>query len=123
MEPSHPSVWHLTLFFFFAVSGGPFGVEEAVAAAGPAPCLIGFALLPILWGLPQALMTAELSSMFDARNGGYIVWVRVQRAAHPMLFLLLVFLLALSRSRSPSLRASQFLSGAKDDTFYWSCRT
>ncbi|CAH0481212.1 unnamed protein product [Peronospora belbahrii] len=68
---------HITLGFiaYFAVAAGPFGVEDAVRAAGPYPVLLAVVLLPFTWGLPQALMTAELSTMID-ENGGYIVWVR-----------------------------------------------
>ncbi|KAE8995568.1 hypothetical protein PF011_g16272 [Phytophthora fragariae] len=68
---------HVTLGFiaYFAVAAGPFGVEDAVRAAGAYPVLLAVVLLPFTWGLPQALMTAELSSMID-ENGGYILWVR-----------------------------------------------
>ncbi|KAL3665142.1 hypothetical protein V7S43_009773 [Phytophthora oleae] len=68
---------HITLGFiaYFAVAAGPFGVEEAVRAAGAYPVLLAVVLLPFTWGLPQALMTAELSTMID-ENGGYILWVR-----------------------------------------------
>lgn len=57
------------------MAAGPFGVEDAVRAAGAYPVLFAVVLLPFTWGLPQALMTAELSSMID-ENGGYILWVR-----------------------------------------------
>ncbi|DAZ99298.1 TPA: hypothetical protein N0F65_005466 [Lagenidium giganteum] len=68
---------HITLGFiaYFAVAAGPFGVEDAVRAAGAYPVLLAVVLLPFTWGLPQALMTAELSTMID-ENGGYILWVR-----------------------------------------------
>lgn len=58
-------------------------MEEAIASAGAAPVLLGLLVLPLLWGLPQALMTAELSAMFDELNGGYIVWVREAFPKHP----------------------------------------
>uniref|UniRef100_K3WW37 Amino acid permease/ SLC12A domain-containing protein n=1 Tax=Globisporangium ultimum (strain ATCC 200006 / CBS 805.95 / DAOM BR144) TaxID=431595 RepID=K3WW37_GLOUD len=68
---------HITLGFiaYFAVAAGPFGVEDAVRAAGAYPVLLAVVILPFTWGLPQALMTAELSTMID-ENGGYILWVR-----------------------------------------------
>ncbi|TDH72955.1 hypothetical protein CCR75_007593 [Bremia lactucae] len=68
---------HVTLGFiaYFAVAAGPFGIEDAVRAAGAYPVLLAVVILPFTWGLPQALMTAELSSMID-ENGGYILWVR-----------------------------------------------
>ena len=55
--------------------GGPFGIEDAVGAGGPLLVLVGCVALPILWGLPQACITAELSTMMD-ENGGYVLWVR-----------------------------------------------
>lgn len=54
----------LTALIFFSVSGGPFGFEEAVDAGGSAWVLIGCLLVPLLWSVPEALMTAELSSAF-----------------------------------------------------------
>ncbi|KAI9909538.1 hypothetical protein PsorP6_014807 [Peronosclerospora sorghi] len=68
---------HITLGFiaYFAVASGPFGVEDAIRAPGPDPVLLVVLLQPITWGLPQALMTAELSKRMD-ENGGYILWVR-----------------------------------------------
>lgn len=49
---------HITLGFiaYFAVAAGPFGVEDAVRAAGAYPVLLAVVLLPFTWGLPQALM-------------------------------------------------------------------
>lgn len=65
----------ITCMAYFAVSAGPFGIEPAVAAAGALPTLVGIVVLPLMWGLPQALMTAELSTMID-ENGGYVIWVK-----------------------------------------------
>ena len=52
---------HITLGFiaYFAVAAGPFGVEDAVRAAGPYPVLLAVVLLPFTWGLPQALMVGK----------------------------------------------------------------
>lgn len=54
---------------------GPFGIEVCVGAAGPLYTLIALIGLPFVWAVPQALMTAELSTMIP-ENGGYILWVR-----------------------------------------------
>eukprot|EP01103_Thecamoeba_quadrilineata_P010816 TRINITY_DN243_c1_g2_i1.p1 TRINITY_DN243_c1_g2~~TRINITY_DN243_c1_g2_i1.p1 ORF type:complete len:467 (+),score=79.79 TRINITY_DN243_c1_g2_i1:139-1539(+) len=67
------SWWKMTVIAFFITSGGPFGGEVAVQAAGPLVSLLGFIILPIIFALPQALMTAELATMMD-ENGGYIIW-------------------------------------------------
>lgn len=60
---------------FFNVSGGPLGSEQVVSAAGP---LIGIATIcafGIAYAVPQAMMTAELSTAFPD-NGGYSLWVK-----------------------------------------------
>ena len=54
----------LVALIFFSVSGGPFGFEEAVEAAGTGWVLVGCAIMPLLWSVPEALMTAELSAAF-----------------------------------------------------------
>ncbi|KAE8687029.1 Polyamine transporter PUT1 [Hibiscus syriacus] len=68
------SVIPLVFLIFYEVSGGPFGIEDSVQAAGPLLALIGFLLVPFAWSVPEALITAELGTMFP-ENGGYVVWV------------------------------------------------
>lgn len=58
---------------YFLTAGGPFGIEPAVIAAGPLPCFVVLGVLPLIWSLPQALVTAELASLIPD-NGGYILW-------------------------------------------------
>uniref|UniRef100_A0A0D9VJV9 Polyamine transporter PUT1 n=1 Tax=Leersia perrieri TaxID=77586 RepID=A0A0D9VJV9_9ORYZ len=64
----------LIFLIFYEVSGGPFGIEDSVGAAGPLLAIAGFLVLPVIWSIPEALITAELGSMFP-ENGGYVVWV------------------------------------------------
>src|SRR5512132_1649999 len=59
---------------FFCVAGGAYGLEDGVSAAGPLVMLIGIAILPWIWSLPTALMTAELSTAMP-EDGGYVIWV------------------------------------------------
>lgn len=68
------SVIPLVFLIFYEVSGGPFGVEDSVQAAGPLLALLGFLIVPLVWSVPEALITAELGTMFP-ENGGYVVWV------------------------------------------------
>lgn len=68
------SVIPLVFLIFYEVSGGPFGVEDSVQAAGPLLALLGFLLFPLIWSIPEALITAEMGTMFP-ENGGYVVWV------------------------------------------------
>ena len=59
---------------FFAVAGSPAGSEDTIAAAGPRLGLAGFLLMPLVWSIPEAMITAELATAFP-HNGGYVVWV------------------------------------------------
>jgi hypothetical protein len=60
----------LAVLVFYKVSGGPFGCEPAVKAAGPFYALMGFILFPLLWCIPEALITAELGSAYPEPSGG-----------------------------------------------------
>ncbi|KAL8141730.1 hypothetical protein V2J09_014762 [Rumex salicifolius] len=68
------SLLPLVFIIFYEVSGGPFGVEDSVGAAGPLLAILGFIIFPFIWSVPEALITAELGTMFP-ENGGYVVWV------------------------------------------------
>ncbi|HXI18291.1 MAG TPA: APC family permease, partial [Chloroflexota bacterium] len=65
----------LTMVMFFAVSGGPYGLEELVAESGALLALLLILLTPLIWSVPTALMVAELSSMMPV-EGGYYAWVK-----------------------------------------------
>lgn len=54
----------LAVLVFYKVSGGPFGCEPTVKAGGPFFALLGFVLFPLLWSVPEALVTAELGSAY-----------------------------------------------------------
>ncbi|PNY18142.1 putative polyamine transporter [Trifolium pratense] len=74
---SNPKLTLLPLIalIFYEVSGGPFGVEDSVrAGGGPLLSLLGFLFFPLIWSLPEALVTAELATTFP-HNGGYVIWV------------------------------------------------
>ncbi|GIL60391.1 hypothetical protein Vafri_14994 [Volvox africanus] len=76
-EPGHIrtlGLWPLVTLIFFEVSGGPFGTEDAVSAAGPLLTILGFLVFPVLWSIPEALITAELATAFP-ENSGYVAWV------------------------------------------------
>jgi len=71
-----PKVSMVPLIFliFYEVSGGPFGIEDSVKAAGPLLAIVGFLVFALIWSIPEALITAEMGTMFP-ENGGYVVWV------------------------------------------------
>ncbi|XP_026663243.2 polyamine transporter PUT1-like isoform X1 [Phoenix dactylifera] len=68
------SIIPLVFLIFYEVSGGPFGIEDSVQAAGPLLAILGFLVFPLIWSIPEALITAEMGTMFP-ENGGYVVWV------------------------------------------------
>ncbi|KAH7575384.1 hypothetical protein ACOSQ2_005352 [Xanthoceras sorbifolium] len=69
------TVLPLIALIFYDVSGGPFGVEDSVrAGGGPLLSLLGFLIFPLIWSIPEALVTAELATCFP-ENGGYVVWI------------------------------------------------
>ena len=63
------------MIIFFNVSGGPLGSESAIRHGGPLVGLSAFLAFALLYSLPQAAVTAELSTAFPD-NGGYSLWVR-----------------------------------------------
>lgn len=67
------SLLPLVALIFYEVSGGPFGLEDCVRAGGPLLALLGFIILPFMWCIPEALVTAELATAFP-KNGGFVVW-------------------------------------------------
>ncbi|KYQ91806.1 hypothetical protein DLAC_11690 [Tieghemostelium lacteum] len=58
---------------YFVVSGGPYGIENAVAGGPPVYILILFIVLPFLWSYPLGMITAELSNAIP-QDGGCSVW-------------------------------------------------
>jgi amino acid transporter len=74
-RPRRLTVLPLIALIFYDVSGGPFGIEDSVRTGGGALLpILGFIVLPVLWSLPEALVTAELASAFPT-NAGYVAWV------------------------------------------------
>ena len=65
----------LAIIIFYGVSGGAFGVEESVRSAGNFYTLLGFLVMPLIWSVQEALMTAELGSAFPDASGG-VAWVQ-----------------------------------------------
>jgi len=65
----------LTCVMYLVVSGGPYGIEDAVGIAGPRLALLLCLLVPISLSLPTALMAAELTALLPA-EGGFYFWVK-----------------------------------------------
>lgn len=68
------ALWPLVMTIFFCVSGGPYGLETVVQS-GRGVALLLILLVPLVWALPIAMMSAELGSAIP-EEGGYYQWVR-----------------------------------------------
>jgi len=64
----------LMALIFYEVSGGPFGCEDTVGASSPIIAVLGFIIFPLIWSVPEALITAEMSVMYP-EDCGYVAWV------------------------------------------------
>src|SRR5579883_339963 len=64
----------LVMTIFFCVSGGPYGLEPVVQS-GRGMALLLILVVPLLWALPIALLSAELGSAIP-EEGGYYEWVK-----------------------------------------------
>jgi amino acid transporter len=73
--PRDLGAFSLAAVIFFNVSGGPYGIEDAVSSFGPGLALLLLIVTPIVWSLPVTLVMAELSSALPD-EGGYVTWVR-----------------------------------------------
>jgi len=76
----------LAVLIFYNVSGGPFGIEPTVRAGGPFFAIMGFLLAPLLWSVPEALVTAELGSAYPEASGG-VAWVEEAFGTNAGLFM------------------------------------
>lgn len=72
-KPKSLTLIPLIFLIYFEVAGGPYGEEPAVKAAGPLLAILGFLIFPFIWSIPEALITAELSTAFPG-NGGFVIW-------------------------------------------------
>ena len=77
LPPTHSgsiNMWRLIALAFVFTCSGPFGVEAAFRAGGPALGLLGLLLTPVFFVVPQIVMVAELATMIPS-NHGYVAWV------------------------------------------------
>ena len=65
----------LICVMYLVVSGGPYGIEDAVGIAGPRLALLLCLLVPLTLSLPTALMAAELTALLPS-EGGFYIWVK-----------------------------------------------
>lgn len=60
---------------YFSVSGGPYGLENAIGSSGPGMAMLLIIVIPVIFAVPCALMNAELGSAIPI-EGGYYYWVK-----------------------------------------------
>jgi amino acid transporter len=65
----------LVAVMYLIVSGGPYGIEDAVRIAGPRLTLILCVVVPLTLSLPTALMASELTALIP-QEGGFYLWVK-----------------------------------------------
>ncbi len=66
----------LVAVIFFSVSGGPFGLEDAIGSSGPGMALLMLLVVPIVFGIPCSMMAAELGTAIPV-EGGYYYWIKL----------------------------------------------
>lgn len=69
------SIVSLIAMVFFLVCGGSYGTEDLGGAIPPLFALLGIIIVPWLFSLPIALMTAEMATAMTSK-GGFLVWIR-----------------------------------------------
>ena len=65
----------LVAVMYLIVSGGPYGIEDAVRIAGARLTLILCLAVPLTLSLPTALMASELTALIP-QEGGFYLWVK-----------------------------------------------
>eukprot|EP01064_Diplonema_japonicum_P022746 TRINITY_DN3288_c1_g1_i1.p1 TRINITY_DN3288_c1_g1~~TRINITY_DN3288_c1_g1_i1.p1 ORF type:complete len:506 (+),score=84.20 TRINITY_DN3288_c1_g1_i1:72-1520(+) len=70
------SVVQLVGLLFVATIGGAYGIEECVRSGGGFWTIVGVMGTPWVWGLPTALVVAELATSIPS-NAGAVMWVNL----------------------------------------------
>jgi len=65
----------LVCVMYLVVSGGAYGLEDAVRMAGPRLTLMLCLIVPLTLSIPTALMAAELTALMPV-EGGFYFWVK-----------------------------------------------
>ncbi|HYL58950.1 MAG TPA: APC family permease, partial [Candidatus Acidoferrales bacterium] len=65
----------LACVMYLVVSGGAYGLEDAVRMAGPRLTILLCLIVPLTLSLPTSLMAAELTALMPV-EGGFYFWVK-----------------------------------------------
>ncbi|MGH9762456.1 MAG: APC family permease, partial [Blastocatellia bacterium] len=60
------TLWPLVAATFFMVSGGTYGTEDIIHGAGYGLGILILLVTPLVWSLPTAYMSGEMSSALPA---------------------------------------------------------
>jgi amino acid transporter len=63
------------VFVFTLTCSGSFGMEDVVSSSGPGLTLLMILVLPLVWSVPLAFVSSELSAMIP-EAGGLYRWIR-----------------------------------------------
>ena len=63
------------VFVFTLTCSGSFGMEDVVSSSGPGLTLLMILVLPLVWSVPMAFVSSELSAMIP-EAGGLYRWIR-----------------------------------------------
>lgn len=65
----------LVFLMYMFISGGSFGIEDMIGAAGPGISFLVLLLLPVFWAYPYGLVCAELGAKYPELSGMY-GWIK-----------------------------------------------
>lgn len=65
----------LLAIVYFLVCGGAYGTEDLGGTIPPLFAILGVLIVPWIWSLPMALITAELASAIP-HKGGFLHWMK-----------------------------------------------
>jgi len=65
----------LVALMYLVVSGGAYGIEDAIRIAGPRLTILLCLIVPITLSLPTSLMASELTALMPI-EGGFYFWVK-----------------------------------------------
>ena len=66
-------VLQLTIVAYLTLCGGPYGLEPSLGAGGPLLSCLSAIVIPLLMGLPLALISSEMGSLFS-EDGSTVMW-------------------------------------------------
>eukprot|EP01059_Diplonema_ambulator_P006688 TRINITY_DN16307_c0_g1_i1.p1 TRINITY_DN16307_c0_g1~~TRINITY_DN16307_c0_g1_i1.p1 ORF type:complete len:496 (+),score=41.26 TRINITY_DN16307_c0_g1_i1:524-2011(+) len=102
--------WQLVGLLFVATVGGAYGVEGCVREGGGWGTLVGVLITPWVWGLPTAVVVAELATAVPS-NAGAVMWVNLSSPEWVTLSFVIISGIAnfVDNSLYPNLLASYLL--------------